>query len=72
MIEITILEKIYMLDDQQKQQVLLYVESLLPKPFDYEAWWRKADEIKASIREEYGDDYVVGSQQLLNELREEI
>jgi hypothetical protein len=70
-LEATLVEKIHNLDDQQKQKVLEYVESLQPKPFDFKEWLRQVREFKAQLREEYGEDYVVGTQQLLDELRDE-
>jgi hypothetical protein len=39
--------------------------------FDYAAWTKQADLILAAIRAEHGADYVTGTQDLLDELREE-
>ncbi len=39
--------------------------------FNFDQWNRRADQLLDDIRAEYGSNYYVGSQDLLDELREE-
>jgi hypothetical protein len=73
-LEQVIFEKIRQLEAQQQQQVLEFVESLQSgeaSTFDFEAWQAKVDEIHQEILAEYGQDYSIDFQTLLDEVRDE-
>lgn len=70
-LEQVIFDKVRILDTEQQQRVLDFLESIEPKAFDFEAWWRGIHELQAALRQEYGENYTIGVQDLLDEVREE-
>jgi len=71
-----IVEKIGKLDTEHQRRVLTYVEDLLaaeeakPKVVVSD-WLKRVEAFQAELRVKYGEDFVVDSQSLLDELREE-
>lgn len=70
-LEQAILDKVKVLDIEQQQRVLEFVETLQPTAFDYEKWENQLDEIHAELREKYGEGYFIDVQRMLDEIREE-
>lgn len=73
-LEDLILEKVRQLDEAKKREVLAFVERALEpeaKPFDWDAWWAGVEGLQAYWKEKYGEGYIVGALDLLDELREE-
>jgi len=74
-IERTILEKLRNLDDAGKQRVLAFVENEAARevksPQDIDRWFEQVEAFQAEIRAQYGDDFSIDTQSMLDELREE-
>ena len=69
-IEQEILEQIRSLNDSEKQLVLAFVQGLrMVQPDD--EWFGRVAAFQDVLRAKYGDQYQIGVQQLLDELREE-
>jgi hypothetical protein len=70
-LEQELIDRIRQLDEASQRRVLAFVLELEPKPFDFEQWMKDAEAFRTRLREQYGENYVVGGLQLLEELREE-
>jgi hypothetical protein len=70
-LEKTIFDKVRQLDPDQQQRVLEFLESLQSETFDFAGWWEQVKALQTELRQQYGDQYTVGVQGLLDELREE-
>ncbi len=70
-LEQEIIEAVRQLDEERKQQVLEFVQSLSQADMQSEAWVQKAHEFRMTIRAKYGEDFVFNSQHALDESREE-
>lgn len=70
-LEQIILDKVKVLDTEQQQRVLEFVENLQLAAFDYEKWEKQLDEIHAELRKKYGEGYFIDVQRMLDEIREE-
>jgi hypothetical protein len=72
-IEADIVERFRQLDDVTKHRVLTLLENetVRDNSFDFEVWLQRVQALQTEIRATYGEAYTVGSQELLDELREE-
>ncbi len=66
-----IFDRVKLLDREQQQTVLAFLESLKSRSFDATAWEQQVDQIHAELRAMYGENYRVDVQSLLDEVREE-
>ncbi len=69
-LEQEIIDKIRKLDANQQKQILQHIESIKPKEFDADEWFRQVEEFRSALRGKYGIGHV-NAQGLLDELREE-
>jgi hypothetical protein len=72
-IEAEIVERFKQLDNSAKHRVLHLLEhqTEAESTFDFDSWLQRVQVLQAEIHATYGEEYTVGSQQLLDELREE-
>lgn len=70
-LEQELIEKIRNLDDEGKLRVLDFVKQVEPKEFDFAAWMEEARAFRHKLKDKYGENFVVNSQSLLDEAREE-
>lgn len=73
-LEQEVIEKFHQLDKAAQKRVreLIAQETEPPaESFDYDAWWAEVEALQADIRARIGDSGTIGSQSLLDELREE-
>lgn len=62
------------LDKVHQQEALALMQRVAKEEaanFDWDQWLADMHAIQASIKAQFGDDYIVGSQALLDEIREE-
>jgi hypothetical protein len=73
-LEHELLETVKQLDTTHQEQVLAYARSLAqpggPK-LDWDDWLERAAAFQKRLRDKYGEQYYVGSAELLQEVREE-
>jgi thiamine pyrophosphokinase len=70
-----IVERFQRLNHEQQLDLIgildVVAHEITAKPFDYNHWFGQLDSIHDQLRARYGENYTVGSQSLLDELREE-
>ncbi len=73
--ELAIIEQMAKLDENEQQQILelalQLVNEKLRTPISLGEWLEQATAFREELRRKYGDQHQVGSQGLLDELREE-
>lgn len=70
-LEEIILSKIRKMDEVQQQRVLEFVEGLGASTFDFKDWFRRVEAFQQELKSHYGENYSVGVQDMLDEIREE-
>jgi hypothetical protein len=74
-LEQEILDRYRQMSPERRKNIRALLDGLDKKSgepgFNYDQWKHRADQLLADMRAEYGADYYVGSQDLLDELREE-
>lgn len=70
-LENEMIEEFRKLDEAHQQQALQIIKDMQPKPFDFDTWMRDVNAFRAKLAAKYGEDYVIGALDLLDELREE-
>lgn len=66
-LETEILNRVQQLDEIQQQQVLEFLDTLTPKAFDAETWFKRVEQFQSQLHSKYGADFTVGAQSLLDE-----
>lgn len=67
-----ILDQFRQLDSDAQRRVLdLLEQEAAEAPFDYAAWFAEVEAYHNRLRLTYGADHVFGSEQVLNDIREE-
>jgi hypothetical protein len=70
-LEQEILDKLKLLDRPARQRVLDVLSRSLTSPFDWDAWLREADRLRAEVDADPNNNHSISVLDLLEELRDE-
>jgi len=70
-LEKDIFDKIHQLDEAQKRQVWEFLQTIEPPAFNWQDWLQQVESFQADLKAKYGESHYIGTQALLDELREE-
>lgn len=70
-VEQEIVEKFQQLDSETQSRIMETLHQIQEPTLDFGAWRARVATFHSKLRAAYGENYVIGGQELLDELREE-
>jgi hypothetical protein len=70
-LEKEIFDKVSQLNESQQRQVLEFLQTIETTSFNWQDWLEQVEAFQTSLKAKYGEQHYFGTQDLLDELREE-